>query len=88
MKKIWIGITASVLLMGIGTAGAYAASTGNNNGTSADNSKDFFEQMLPYGKQMHPNLTDEQIKKMHNICHDSNGTGMRQMMNHSQVARP
>lgn len=81
MKKMWIGIATMALVMGIGTAGAYAAATDNDNGNN--NSPNFFEQMLPHAKQMHPDLTDEQIKEMYNSCH--NGTGTQGMMNNTQL---
>lgn len=79
MKKVWLGITTVVLVMGIGTAGAYAASADNNTGGD----RSFFEQMLPHAKQMHPELSDQQIEQMYNNCHNGNGTG-RGMMNNSQ----
>lgn len=77
MKKIWMGVIAVVLVMGVGTA-AYAASAGNNNGKGSNPS--FFERMLPVAKQMHPNLTDQQIKDMYNNCQSPEGAGMKQMM--------
>ncbi|RJG22451.1 FAD/FMN-containing dehydrogenase [Paenibacillus thiaminolyticus] len=79
MKKVWLGITTVVLVMGIGTAGVYAASADNNTGDD----RSFFEQMLPHAKQMHPELSDQQIEQMYNSCHNGNGTG-RGMMNNSQ----
>lgn len=81
MKKVWLGITTVVLVMGIGTAGAYAASADNNNNTGGDRS--FFEQMLPHAKQMHPELSDQQIEQMYNSCHNGNGRGQG-MMNNAQ----
>lgn len=82
MKKLWIGLSALVLVMGIGTAGAYAAAANNDN-----NGSSFFEKMLPFAKQMHPNLSEEQIKQMYNNCSTSNGTGMSGMMQNSQYSR-
>ncbi|GAC43320.1 FAD/FMN-containing dehydrogenase [Paenibacillus popilliae ATCC 14706] len=79
MKKLWLGITALVLIMGIGAAGAYAASADN----LSDGDRSFFEQMLPFAKQMHPDLSDQQIEQMYNSCHNGNSTG-RGMMNNSQ----
>ena len=81
MKKLWIGLMALVLVMGIGTAGAYAATNNDYN----DNG--FFEKMLPYAKQMHPNLSEEQIKQMYDNCSTSNGKGMSGMMRNSQYSR-
>ncbi|MNN86465.1 hypothetical protein D3C81_2038890 [compost metagenome] len=84
MKKLWLGLTTAVLIMGIGTAGAYAASSVDNN-KSSDN-ESFFEQMLPFAKKMHPNLSDQQIKEMYNNCHNGTGTGTgtKGMMGNSQ----
>nr|WP_167521194.1 FAD/FMN-containing dehydrogenase [Paenibacillus timonensis] len=86
MKKLWIGIATMALVMGIGTAAAYAATTDNGTDDSGNaNNPSTFEQMLPYAKQMHPNLSEEQIRGMYNSCHGSNGgntsTGM---MNNTQ----
>ena len=76
MKKLFIGLLALILVLGIGTA-VYASTSGNiNNGT--------FEQMLPTMKQMHPDLTDQQRQDMFITCQTNSGTGMQQMMNHSQ----
>lgn len=71
MKKILIGLTAAALVLGIGTA-VYAA--------AADSG--LFEQMLPMMKQMHPNMTDQQLQDMFNSCHSNGngGTGMNGMM--------
>ncbi|WP_410514198.1 FAD/FMN-containing dehydrogenase [Paenibacillus sp. BR2-3] len=74
MKKVWIGVIALVMVMGIGTS-VYAA--------SPDKGESFFERMLPFAKQMHPDLTDTQINDMLNNCQSNNGNGMGQMMNNS-----
>ncbi|OKP92988.1 FAD/FMN-containing dehydrogenase [Paenibacillus sp. P32E] len=71
MKKIWLGIIALVLVMGIGTS-VYAAS--NDDGQS------WFENMLPFAKQMHPDLTDSQVKDMVNHCRSGQGTNTSGMM--------
>lgn len=81
MKKLWIGLSALVLVMGIGSAGAYAAANNDNNDSG------FFEKMLPFAKQMHPNLSEEQIKEMHGNCNTSGGTGMSGMMQNTQNSR-
>ncbi|WP_310828705.1 FAD/FMN-containing dehydrogenase [Paenibacillus pedocola] len=82
MKKLWIGLTALVLVMGIGTAGAYAATANNDTNDSG-----FFKKMLPFAKQMHPNLSEDQIKNMHDNCSTSSGTGMSEMMQNAQHGR-
>ncbi|ULO08580.1 FAD/FMN-containing dehydrogenase [Paenibacillus sp. 19GGS1-52] len=74
MKKLGLAIIALVLVMGIGTS-VYAAST--------DKGESFFERMLPIAKQMHPDLTDAQIKDMADNCQKNNGTGTGSMMNNS-----
>lgn len=82
MKKLWIAIATMVLLMGIGTVGAYAATAGNGNDDSGNAQKtSVFEQMLPYAKQMHPDLSDEQIREMYKSCHDGSNTGTGMMDN-------
>lgn len=86
MKKLWIGIATMALVMGIGTAGAYAATSDNgteDNGKAKEPST--FEQMLPHAKQMHPDLSDEQIRGMYNNCHGGNGSGVSGMMNNTRM---
>ncbi|WP_019908846.1 hypothetical protein [Paenibacillus sp. HW567] len=73
-KKIWLGIAALVLVMGIGTS-VYAA--------GADNGQGWLEKMLPFAKQMHPGLSDDGIKEMVNNCRENQGTGMGGMMGNS-----
>ncbi|CAM4372617.1 FAD/FMN-containing dehydrogenase [Paenibacillus typhae] len=82
MKKLWIGLSALVLVMGIGAAGAYA-STVNNEGSNSG----FFKEMLPFAKQMHPSLSDEQLKKMVDHCSDSNRSGMSEKMQDSPFGK-
>ncbi|MNJ49216.1 hypothetical protein D3C77_444350 [compost metagenome] len=79
MKKIWIGIATAAIVMGIRTA-AYAANTNND----ADSRFKFFEQMLPYARQMHPDFSDKQIEEMYNNCHGGNGP-QRMMNNNSHM---
>ncbi|WP_379159564.1 FAD/FMN-containing dehydrogenase [Paenibacillus sp. sgz5001063] len=74
MKKIGLGIIALVLLMGIGTS-VYAAGT--------DNGQSWIENMLPFAKQMHPDLTDGQVKAMVNNCRNGQGTHTGGMMNNA-----
>jgi hypothetical protein len=82
MKKLWIGLSALILVMGIGSAGAYAATV--NKG---ENNSGVFEKMLPFAKKMHPSLSDEQIKNMVDLCSDSNGSGMSRMMHDPQSGK-
>ncbi|AZS15500.1 FAD/FMN-containing dehydrogenase [Paenibacillus lutimineralis] len=78
MKKFWIGFGVLLLVMGIGSAGAYAASANNGNNSG------FFENMLPFAKQIHPDLSNEQIEQMYNNCNKSNGVGMSGIKRNSQ----
>ena len=70
-KKMLITLTALVLVLGVGTA-AYAQGEGNFN----------FGQMLPYMKQMHPDLTNEQLQDMYESCHGTGGSGASQNFEH------
>lgn len=59
-KLISIGI-AVVLVLGIGNA-VYAS--GAENGWS-------FEEMLPFMKEMHPEMNEQQMEQMYQDCHGS-----------------
>ncbi|MDN4067596.1 FAD/FMN-containing dehydrogenase [Paenibacillus vini] len=86
MKKLWIGIATMALVMGIGTAGVYAATVENGTEDSGIvNNQDTYEQMLPYAKQMHPDLSEDQIRGMYNSCHGGNGSGVKGMMNNIKM---
>lgn len=60
-KKLWIGLGAIVMTLGIGTA-VYAADAGSET----------FQDMLPFMKQMHPKLSDQQLQNMHSACENHN----------------
>jgi hypothetical protein len=32
------------------------------------------EEMRPYAKEMHPDLSDKELEEMYNSCHGTNGT--------------
>ncbi|MEX2415760.1 MAG: hypothetical protein WD424_06425 [Paenibacillaceae bacterium] len=66
MKKIMIGILMIALVLTLGSA-VYAESNDEGQGTFN------FGQMLPFMKQVHPDLTEQQLKDMHNNCHGTNG---------------
>lgn len=66
-KKIILTMAALALVLSVGTA-AYAQSEGSFN----------FGQMLPYMKQMHPDLSTEQLQDMYNSCHGTGGSGASQ----------
>lgn len=69
MKKVWIVLAAVAMVFALGTA-VYAA-TDKDSG---------FNQMLPQMKQMHPDVSEQQLQEMYNNC-SSNGSGMSGMMN-------
>jgi len=67
--KIIVIIGAAVLAIGIGTA-TYAAEAGPSA----------FRDMLPFMKEMHPNLNDSQLEQMYNSCHQREGNAVSQGM--------
>jgi hypothetical protein len=69
MKKVWIVLATVAMVLALGTA-VYAA-TDEDSG---------FKQMLPQMKQMHPNVSEQQLQEMYNNC-KRNGNGMSGMMN-------
>lgn len=69
MKKLWIVLGAALMVLALGT-GVYAAA---DEGAG-------FKEMLPFMKQMHPDVSDQQLEEMYNQCH-GNGNGMSGMMN-------
>jgi uncharacterized protein YpuA (DUF1002 family) len=69
MKKVWIVLAAVVMVLALGTA-VYAA-TDEDSG---------FQKMLPQMKQMHPDVSEQQLQEMYNNC-NSNSNSMSSMMN-------
>ncbi|WP_339265444.1 CUE domain-containing protein [Paenibacillus sp. FSL K6-1330] len=69
MNSKFIAIVgAAVLTLGIGTA-VYASEVAPSN----------FKDMIPFMKEMHPNLSDSDLEQMYNNCHgNSNTQGMMQ----------
>ncbi|MGZ9585177.1 hypothetical protein [Paenibacillus marinisediminis] len=76
--KIIAIVGAAVLTLGIGTA-AYAAGVGPST----------FNDMLPFMKEMHPNLNDSELEQMYNNCHQRAGNADTQgmMRNNSMMQR-
>ena len=69
MRKLLTGgVVASILLMG-GIGAAWAA----ENVTPKAPDQKFFEEMLPFMKQMHPGMSEESYKEMFNDCHSKGG---------------
>lgn len=60
-KKLISLVTVSLLALGIGSA-VYAH--GSDAGWS-------FKEMLPYMKEMHPNMDEQEMKEMYQKCHGS-----------------
>lgn len=60
--KIIAIVGATILTIGIGTA-AYAAEVGPST----------FKEMLPFMKEMHPNMNDTELEQMYNSCHQREG---------------
>ncbi|WP_312098659.1 hypothetical protein [Niallia sp.] len=69
MKKLVVGILGVTFLLGAGTY-TFAQVTDNNGAYT-------FEQMKPYIKKMHPNLTAEEQEKMYNSCQSSSENMMQ-----------
>lgn len=77
MKTKLIAIVgASILALGIGTA-AYAAEVGPGT----------FRDMLPFMKDMHPNLNDSELEQMYNSCHQQGRTYGDQGRNDGHMPR-
>ncbi|TCZ75402.1 hypothetical protein E0485_17520 [Paenibacillus albiflavus] len=75
--KVIAILGATTLMLGIGTA--YAAEIG----------PDTFRDMIPFMKEMHPNLNDNELEQMYNDCHQrldsSSNRGM--MRNNAMMQR-
>lgn len=80
MKKMLIGVTLTALLVIIGGVWVVEAVP------PQETKEKTFEEMLPFMKKMHPDVSDETIKAMYDACHDdvsSHGhmTGSSEMKN-------
>lgn len=71
MKKLTAGLLAAGLVLGAGTA-VFAA---DNQGMVQGQGQGIvnFGQVLPYMKQVHPNLTEQQLQDLYNACHGTGG---------------
>lgn len=78
MKKTIIGVLSAAFILGAGTF-AYAQTNNYEKGPET------FDQMKPYMKKMHPQMSEKEQKDMYNACHGSNGmmqnTNSKSMMN-------
>ncbi|MBG9798043.1 hypothetical protein O0555_14160 [Brevibacillus laterosporus] len=79
MKKMIFSLTSLLVVMGIAT-GVYASTSQ----VTPDQTQKEFEQMRPWMKQMHPQMTDAQIKSMYESCHGQNGMHDRMMKNYTE----
>lgn len=52
----------------------------STNGTQKQNDQSTFEQMLPFMKKMHPNLSNEQLKDLYEKMMGPNGACSKGMM--------
>lgn len=68
MKKSVVAVTVLAAVLVMGTA-AYAAVDDTG-----------FRQMLPWMKQMHPSMNDNELEEMYNNCHGRNVEQTRGMM--------
>ncbi|PLR83650.1 hypothetical protein [Bacillus sp. V33-4] len=67
MKKLAIGILSAAFIFGAGT---YAFAQANNDGEGTIN----FGQMKPKMEEMHPDLSEKELKDMYDSCHGNGGT--------------
>lgn len=77
-KKLVIGIlTGAILLGGAGTY-AFAQTNEDGNGEGKFN----FGQMKPQMEEVHPELSNQELKEMYNSCHgeDESVTSSENMM--------
>lgn len=83
-KKIIAAITATTLVLGIGTV-----ALANSDSEVFDNFS--FKNMLPFMQQMHPDMDEEQLEEMYNSCHGEGGVmngnngGMMQQENFEEM---
>ena len=66
MKKLTLSLLGTALILGASTV-AFAEEGTDGKGTFN------FGQMKPMIEQMHPELSDEEVKQMYNNCHGTNG---------------
>lgn len=67
------GLLDFILSIGIGTT-ALAHNSNNSENNSA-----MFDRALPFIKEMHPNLTEQEIKNMYDLCLSDHGQALNNM---------
>lgn len=75
MEKLISGLFVLVSAFVLATA-VFAANKNDNND---------WKEMLPMMKQMHPNLSEEQLQKMYEQCRSNGNKMMKHMMNYDRV---
>jgi len=72
LKRLITGLFTTILVVSIATT-AFAHSTNYDNESNAPDSNFFnqfsFEEMLPFMKEMHPNVEDEDFEQMYRVHH-------------------
>lgn len=59
-----------VIVMVLGTGNAVYAHSGSDNGWS-------FQEMLPFMKEIHPDMDEEKMERMYQKCHGSSDEKVR-----------
>ncbi|NSL51389.1 FAD/FMN-containing dehydrogenase [Calidifontibacillus erzurumensis] len=74
-KKVMVGILTVGLAFGTVSTVALASVPPSKESIQElfRDSIPSFEEMLPFMKKMHPNLTDEQLENMYKSCHGEGG---------------
>ncbi|MFB1050975.1 hypothetical protein [Paraliobacillus sp. JSM ZJ581] len=65
MKKIIVSLLGAIVI--IGGAATYTFAHSNNNFNN--NERFNYEEMRPYIQEMHPNWSNQQQRKMFELCH-------------------
>ncbi|WP_217587673.1 FAD/FMN-containing dehydrogenase [Lentibacillus saliphilus] len=66
-KKVTALVFTSLLLFGMG--GIVFAHDDTSNESNRSNDDWGYEEMVPFMKDVHPNLSDEQFEQMYEFCH-------------------
>lgn len=82
MKKIALTLFSTALILGASTSAFAEEPSKEGKGTFN------FGQMKEMMEEMHPGLSNEELKNMYNHCHGTNGampSNNFEMMNHEQM---
>ncbi|MEW9669005.1 FAD/FMN-containing dehydrogenase [Ammoniphilus sp. 3BR4] len=72
MRKLIVGGVVTALLLAGGIGAVWAV----EDVTPTPPDAKTFEEMLPFMKKMHPDVTDETLKEVFNACHGDGAGGM------------